>query len=293
MAHPNRSTLLSLPIDILHDIFDHVDVQTILCSIGCVCSQLNTATRSYKRYRLDLRKILMPDFYSVCRRIQPENVILLALSDMLPTPGQIGLFLSIFQIRDFTRLKSLILHHITCDDLKSFLCDLNPYALTTLSVLIDNHGWYGGSTQGSDMLLSIIPQLNLTRLYLNYIDDVDVKRLFMSQTLRYFSVEDCTYEIFCEILSCSPNLQTFVINLNLDLRTFKNRTYSFTRYTGVVFHQLISLIIDRVPHNSDIFSELLALTPSLVNLKIGTKEYSVQPMYEPYLSSSWRFDGSF
>ena len=278
--HRRTTTLLTLPIEILHDIFDYLDGVIILTSLGGVCIKLNAATRSYTRYRFDFRSISMSKFNLVCRLIQPSSVVSLTLWDTLLTPGQIGSFLSLFHTADFTRLVSLSLNCITYPDLRIFLHHFEPHSLTNLSVSIDGRNMYGTNEEGVQRLLLMIPELRLTKLTSHICSDSIDRLRLLPNTLRYLSLPDCTYKLFCKILRSSPSLKTFVIHDNFELE----RHEAFSAYTDGLFKQLISLIILIMPRSPEVLESVLSLTPSLVHITIGVGKDCRREMWRDWLN---------
>ncbi len=48
-------SLLTLPIELVYRILDHLDDLTILLSVRDICIRLNAITDTYYRYKVDLR----------------------------------------------------------------------------------------------------------------------------------------------------------------------------------------------------------------------------------------------
>lgn len=46
------SSLLTLPVELIYQILDHLDELTILFSVRDVCSRLNLITSTYRRYQV-------------------------------------------------------------------------------------------------------------------------------------------------------------------------------------------------------------------------------------------------
>ncbi|CAF2808808.1 unnamed protein product [Rotaria sp. Silwood2] len=116
-----NSSLDTLPVELIHRIFNSLDEQTIILSLRYVCKRFYTIVNVYDHYKLNFESILKSNFDRICRFIQLENVISLTLSDEHMTPGQIQLFFSLFHIERFTRLCSLTLSDIEERYLKRIL----------------------------------------------------------------------------------------------------------------------------------------------------------------------------
>ncbi|CAF1309141.1 unnamed protein product, partial [Rotaria sordida] len=130
----SRPSLDTLPLELLYRIIDNIDVRTIFLSFRNVCKRFNAIVDSYNLYKLDFRLITKPDFDKVCRVIRPENVISMTLSDEDETPGLIGLFISLVDIRQFTRLQSLALIQIDDTNLDRFVKNMVTTSLVSLSI---------------------------------------------------------------------------------------------------------------------------------------------------------------
>ncbi|CAF1201690.1 unnamed protein product [Rotaria sordida] len=68
-------------MELIHRIFNSLDEQTIILSLRYVCKRIYTITNVYDCYKLNFESILKSNFDRICQFIQPENVILLTLSD--------------------------------------------------------------------------------------------------------------------------------------------------------------------------------------------------------------------
>ena len=97
------------PVELVHHLLNYFSSHEILRTFSDVSSYLDAVLLAYPYYRVNFKSILRTDFDLVCRRISPNQVISLTLSDDRNTPGQIRLFLSRFRIDEFTRLRSLTL----------------------------------------------------------------------------------------------------------------------------------------------------------------------------------------
>jgi hypothetical protein len=97
----------------LHWIFDYLDTQTILDSIDPICTQLDEIVNTYNKLRLDFSSSGISDLRFIANFIQSNNVISLILADNDKRESSRGtLFVSLFQLDQFTRLQSLTLVEI-------------------------------------------------------------------------------------------------------------------------------------------------------------------------------------
>jgi hypothetical protein len=148
---------------LFYRIFDHLDVLTIIRSLGRVCLQLYSTTNTYNRYELDFTLISKWDIKLIASRIRPENVISITLlGDDEDTSSLISLFYSRFDIRQFNRLRSLTLHKINSTVLDHFLQNVTAFFLMSLSIELLE----GPSENTFAVLASAIDRFSLRRLYL-------------------------------------------------------------------------------------------------------------------------------
>ena len=54
MSHQGSASLLTLPIELIHMIFDKLSDFTIICSLCQVCTRLNMVMDAYPRYQVSL-----------------------------------------------------------------------------------------------------------------------------------------------------------------------------------------------------------------------------------------------
>ncbi|CAF3829748.1 unnamed protein product [Rotaria sp. Silwood1] len=77
-----------------------------------VSSYLDAVLITYSNYYVNFKSISKPNFDLICKHIVPDRVIGLILSNDEDTPGLAELFLTYFQINQFTHLQSLTLFDI-------------------------------------------------------------------------------------------------------------------------------------------------------------------------------------
>ena len=212
MATDIVPSLETLPVELLHRIFDNLDGQTLLLSLQYVCSRLHYITHNYNRYELDFQSICKRRFHRLGEGTNPKNVISLTLSDENQTCGQIGLFLSLYHIEDYTRLQSVTLISIEEPHLKIILQHLSTNcSLTSLIIHCDSNSNFNAE---SIPLLSLIigknsfRKLNLTAGYetfdtLEWPAECSIRNLQLSDAIEFPK--------FCTILRCSPHLETMML----------------------------------------------------------------------------------
>jgi hypothetical protein len=163
---------------------------------------------------VNFKSITKKEFDLVCQRIIPNQVISLTLSNNEDTPGQVELFLSRFQINQFTSLRSLTLIDLGPDywqsvitrlvDLKnlrsfmyistdtdSWICQIPSNDLTSLDLcLFDNYR-------------PMLPQLTRLRLsHGNFLASVQFPYL------HHLIHQQCTDVIIKHISYAAPQLKS-------------------------------------------------------------------------------------
>lgn len=246
-----------LPTEILYQILDLLHCETILTSFANVSRRFREIAKTYNRYRIDLRSISKSNFHIICRMIQPENVKSLTLSDDDKTPGQIGLFLSSFDINKFKQLRHLTLINIAAIDLKKISHRFKLNLLRSFTM----------ETRGNHVLLPvkmikyIVEQPHLNKLRLKSLGCVfDRISWPLDCSLQCLKIETCTQAQFLTLLNRLPNLKALdMILYSIDSTVAK---------ASVIHRSLINLTINIVGISLTTLEPLFQLTPSLVHLKI-------------------------
>ncbi|CAF4014651.1 unnamed protein product [Rotaria sordida] len=260
------SSMKTLPVELLHRIFDNLDAETILLSIRPVSRLFRLVVDNYDRYVFDLKLISKSNFYLLCRLISPKNVISLIFFNNQQTLGQLDLFLSLVRLQEFTRLRSLIFINIDEFQLNFILKRINCNTLTSLSCNIRIYdARYKNAT--TSRLSSIIAQSTLRKLKL----DISAERMLEISwpsicTIEYLTINDrITMDNLCKISQCSPDLHTLVMKKTSQYIT---NNLTLANHLAINFRQLTSLIIDEIDVTIDQLESFLLLTPSLIHLKL-------------------------
>ncbi len=264
MSNTFTASLLTLPVEILYHIIDYLDTPVIILSLSNVCTYFRAISNTYNRYRLDFNSISKPDFHRICRLIEPENILSLTLSDDNKTPGQIRLFLSLFNIDQFTRLFSLTLLGVNNDDLSRILYLNITSTLTSLAI-----NWREANCPTSitmNLLSPILSRLNLQKLELKTESYAIEEMLWPVQyTLKHLTLMYITQKQYCTILRQTPNLRTLVLN---HCSMHKIDEDMVTLSDSVLYEQLTSLILIDSRMSMIGLTSILILIPSLTYLKI-------------------------
>ncbi|CAF1382834.1 unnamed protein product [Rotaria sp. Silwood1] len=267
MSNNTSPSIQTLPVEILHRIFDSLDAQTILFSIRPVCRLFRAMVNTYDRYFLDFKSISKSNFHLLCRLINPQNVISLRLCDDAYTPNQIALFISLVRLRQFTRLHSITFFGIEEFQLNMILKRINLNLLNSFSLNIREYDNRRRNTTLS-FLSSILTQSNLRNVELNIRNDRISSTLWPATSrIEYLIIDsDISFHSIFTILSCSPQLHTLILKQNSPtlIENMKQK-YSFP--------QLISLTIENLDVNIDQLESFVFLMPSLIYLKLIGQQY--------------------
>ncbi|CAF4021103.1 unnamed protein product [Rotaria magnacalcarata] len=256
----NTASLSSLPVELIFRILNFADNKTIIFSFGNVCKRFRSIINSYNQYDIDFQSISKPYFDAVCNFITPENIISLTLSNNNRTTNQISLFLSLFPLEKFIRLRSLTLVDIDENDfhtifqLKNMIASLsftfqkknsiqNPKTLPLIYTIVSNENLQHLDFGLSWNRIEALPWPNQCSL----------KSLILSSRI--------SFKKFSSILSHSSQLKTFLLQdcIIEDLIEIDRST---------TYPQLTSLTFDDSELHMDEFQLLLSLTPSLQHLHI-------------------------
>ncbi|CAF4086740.1 unnamed protein product [Rotaria magnacalcarata] len=256
----NTASLSSLPVELIFRILNFADNKTIIFSFGNVCKRFRSIINSYNQYDIDFQSISKPYFDAVCNFITPENIISLTLSNNNRTTNQISLFLSLFPLEKFIRLRSLTLVDIDENDfhtifqLKNMIASLsftfqkknsiqNPKTLPLIYTIVSNENLQHLDFGLSWNRIEALPWPNQCSL----------KSLILSSRI--------SFKKFSSILAHSSQLKTFLLQdcIIEDLIEIDRST---------TYPQLTSLTFDDSELHMDEFQLLLSLTPSLQHLHI-------------------------
>ncbi|CAF0763463.1 unnamed protein product [Rotaria sordida] len=256
----STSSLYVLPSELLHRIIDYIDTETVFFSFRNVCKHFYTIVNTYNQYQLDFRLITKPKFCFIRHFIQPENVISLVLSDGHKTSGQIKLFLSLFNISLFTRLRSLTLIQVSESDSIVYLQHISTCSLVSLS--IDYRNMPRPITTTDDFLSTNLEKLRNLRKF-----ELSVSRLTidnMQYPIQHMKLTECILNksIF-DILLHFPHLETLMVssistpNIDENLAT-----------TMQIKSKLKSLTVEGYSLCMNMIVSILLCTPSLIHFKL-------------------------
>jgi hypothetical protein len=262
----SAATLYTLPIELVYHIFGNLDVQTILFSFRNVCKRFYSIVNNYNRCELDLSSVSKIEFHRICRTILPENIISLTLSDNDMTPGQIGLFMSLFNIDQFVHLRSLTLIEIEKSELNRLVEHVNIHSLSALSINIRKNNSKSNDTSMISLLSNIVMG-NLRKLDLSMWNH-EINNIVWpkNHTLQYLTLGHyVTLKQVCNILGHLSHLRTLVLRNCIINDTDETVTTLSDIQTNT---HLTSLRCQNSRLQMNELEFLLSLIPSLVHLRL-------------------------
>jgi len=255
-------TMDRLPAEILHNIFDSLDAETIFFSVRPVCRLFRSISQTYNRYNFDCRLISRPNFGVLLHFIPTEYIRTLALYNTKTIPNQFEAFFSLIRLQKLSRLQSLTLIGIAEAQFNYLLKRLNISLLRSFIVHIQ-HCDDRRRKKTNFNLLKIISQPTIRYIDINLLRRHRLKDI---EWALECSVENLTindgfiFETLSKIISCSPRLR------KLTVKSF-NASLIPVHPCKILFKQLESLIIDELDVRISEFQKFLLLTPSLRRLK--------------------------
>ncbi|CAF4087850.1 unnamed protein product [Rotaria sp. Silwood2] len=276
MSNYVAPSIETLPVEILHRIFDNLDAQIILYSIRPLSKLFRSVVNTYNRYVLEFNLISKSCFYFFCRLIHPQNIISLTLSNNEQTSVQIDLFISLVHLRQITRLRSLTLLQISEDQLNYILKRINLNLLITFSFSIRKYDDRRRATTITP-LSSIIAQSTLRKLEFNTFDSMPKISWPIDGITEYLTTNNrINIDDLCKIFQCSPHLHMLIMN-EIPAGVINN-------VTSTCFRQLTSLTMQDLRVTIDELESFLLLTSSLVYLKlIGGEEMLDGKRWEQFI----------
>ena len=204
-----------LPVELVHHLLNYFSAHEIFYTFRNSTSYIDAILLNYADYRINFKSISRTNFDLICQHIKPDQVISLTLSDDEMTPGLIKLFLSHFQITQFTRLRSLTLIEIGPDFWKNIVSELIELKhLRSFSVFPSNRTseWVSNMLDDDETQLDedlfnsyapVLPQLDKLRL-----SHGDFLGSIAFPQLRHLILERSSHNIINHICSVAPQLKS-------------------------------------------------------------------------------------
>ena len=271
-----------IPVEVLHRLFDDLDLPTIFFSLRQTSRHLRAVVNSYNRFVLHLPSISRRQLELLARSLDPSSIRSLTLTNDERPFDSIGLLFSHFHLRQLTCLQSLTVVVKKECQLKSIFKRFNGRALRSLTIQV---AMYDGrcKTCTAKLLSTTLTRANLRRLELN-LEREQLEKIVWptSCSLRALKLERCVpFDQLSPLLLSLPQLTTLILS-DFRLRNpFESSTISAN---STPFPQLTSLTLEKVNEDIHDLEAFLSLTPSLVHLKlIGQGNYCYGSRWEHFL----------
>ena len=253
MASPS---LLDLPAELIHRIFDYCDTHTIIGSIRPSCRQMYAIVSSYNQYQLIVNSKSIDAVNALIRIIGSENIVSVTISDAYSTDMFIYKIISLLDYHRFSRLRSMNLYGIQVKNLEHLLQNWGTDSLVSPSIK---------SNKARILSSPILNECKRQKLCLNDASYMTNGELSHSCMIQRLTIANCDYSEYLLILRRLPVLRTLVMQ-DCTVNGVNNTLLSSNAST---FHNsLNSLIINACSLCTQDF-ELLSLSiPSLRHLKL-------------------------
>jgi len=209
MSNNQYASLQTLPVEILHYIFDCLDIQTIVLSLRSTCRRLRLVVKNYDRYIIDLKLITKSNLRLICHLIDPRKVKSLTLSHSAERYNQIRLFNSLFHVKQFIQVHTLTLIAIKESQLRDILKHVNISSLISLTIDIKE-----STDQSQSMtalyLRSILIRSKLRKLILN-IEPNRIENIDWPNQIEYLEIGGCIHFDQINKINRITRLRTLII----------------------------------------------------------------------------------
>ena len=259
------ATIINLPPEIIHCIFDRCDIDTIFHSIRYVCKLFYHAVNSYKIHTLHFTEKSSYNFKHIFRLIPIESITSLTISNGWEKRGRLAKFISDVGSQKFNALQSLALHNVSCHELEQLLNNVSPQSLSSLSIDF-RYTKSSDYDQRLTALSAALGRLNLQKLFIKESGRTMKSVSWPSNcNLRELRVDSLNYEDCLIILDRLPHLLKLVMN-SLD-KPYDDRQVVSTP-TLKCQTILENLTVNRIQSGYKDLESLLLLTPRLRHLRL-------------------------
>ena len=266
----------TLPVELVHRIFDFSNTQTILGSIRCVCRYLYASVNAYNRFELVFDPKSTSDFQSICRIIPMESVT--SLHIISGNRNEIRSFHRSVEVHRLTRLRSLNLHRASYKGLKAFFSRIVYDSLVSLSITSSESYRIEIWTFISTMIAKFKPR-KLCLYDFNHTNDLPSWPVNFK--LEHLEIGTCRFDQYITILNSLPYLRTISIK---DCIMQDNSDTIALNSKSTLCTALVSLTMVDYSLSKTQFELLVSMTPKLVHLKLVSRRRRI---------SDYVFDGSY
>ncbi|CAF2146375.1 unnamed protein product [Rotaria magnacalcarata] len=278
-------SLQTLPAELIWRIFDHLDAETIVFAVRCACKRLYTMTNCYDRYALDFRFTSLYEFHVMQKIINPKNVITLTLMQRWYLPSLCNDFVRIFNIDQFTRLRSLTIDADSYQLLNWLEESTIGSTLTTLNININTDD-PSHFNRGENWLAPIVSKYTLRKLHINeHCLVMGPARLLVHKTqwpidypLKSLAISYATPNIFCIICNQLPNLQILIVQSFSGLKILEvaEKPADSKPLLSLTSLSLLSINMADIEE----LKSLLSLVPNLTHFRINAMSDLTDSFYD-------------
>ena len=238
-----------------------------------VSKRFYASVNTYDRFEVKFQSSDIGPMKLIARTIQSSNIISLQLFDYDQKRSVIQLFMGHFNIKEFSRLRSLAFCESSMTEIEQILRDININSLIALT--IDVYDRKDNVIPSS--ICQLISRINIQKLdipYWNYTDNITPWSI--ESQLQYLSIQNCTFNEYHTILSSLNQLRTFEISKcdmthadkSISLYAASSSNDAKRQCISIEYRQLISLTIHDGSMSAQDLEYLILLTPSLTCLKL-------------------------
>lgn len=267
------TTLLLLPIEVLHLIFDRLDYKTILYSVRPVCTQLYAVVNSYDRYVIDSAKSNTTDLKRYTRFIPPNMIVSLTLYwyDIE------NWFLSAFDVHQFTQLRFVSLSlYSPNNSLDPFLEHIASCPLLSLTVCLNQFFPVNQRTKALLSNMMMLPRLRKLELKIFKLL-IDGSAPIAEYALQHLTIDACTFTQYRNILHAYPHLRKLTIE-DLTTNTVDEATVSSANETCCSTLKYLSVKNCHLPIVN--LQSVLSWTTSLIDLTLTATRFVFDSIFE-------------
>lgn len=198
-------SLLNLPVEILHHIYDHLNTQDILRNIRSVCKRLYSTVITYNRYKIDSKDMKASDTRLLLNVIQSENITSINL--FARPEWELRYEQDFIDWKKWTlpRLRSVSLHDFRSNNILVNLKYFLGCPLINLSISMREQA--GSETLA--LLYSTLAQFNLQKICLRHLDsDFEHISWLAHSPIQDLTISTCSYKGYQNILQYLPFLKS-------------------------------------------------------------------------------------
>ena len=274
-----KECFTTLSTELLHQIFDYCDTETIILSVRYVCRRFYAVVNTYNRLDLDVNSCSKADNELILRLIQPENITSFKIAVWYEEQWRIPQLISQIDIQRFPRLRTLTLKGIEGSALEHLLQKVTSESLDYVYI----HFFDFQYDKWSTILSLVVTHLNPRKLYLN---NDSSSNYIMKPTLssvncqlKHLVLAKCDYTACLVILQQCPHLETFEMGACKTEDNYETAT-SFADASFV--SSLKNLTISECSMSPESMVSLLSTTSQLVRLELISRRATLDQLFDGF-----------